>query len=264
MTKLNHTCHSCDTEYTVKFEDTPLFNCHSCNLPSHDCEGIQKIKSFFPDELSVGFAWLCGACYKFPSDSTNLLQSVSNNANATDDVEAEIKDEPVQKPNKIPNNDKKSTSETAVSANSPASTVPLCKRYRCGICPHGGSGKVSVNGKICAYAHPPKCRKYLISGTKGKYGCWKGDKCKFFHPILCSSSNSDDKICTRESCKLQHLRGTKRTTVPASQGAQGPQTNKHEYSGGGTTHAAASTNRIARVAASAPSKNEDLEEIRNW
>ena len=64
------------------------------------------VKSFSPDELPVGFAWLCGACYKLPSDSTNLLQSVSNNANATDDVEAEIKDEPVQKPNKIPNNDK--------------------------------------------------------------------------------------------------------------------------------------------------------------
>ena len=85
----------------------------------------------------------------------------------------------------------------------------------------------------------------------------------FFHPILCPSSNSDGKRCTRESCKLQHLRGTKRTTVPASQGAKEPQTNKHGHGGRVTNCAASSTNRTAGVAASAPSKNEDLEEIKN-
>ena len=171
----------------------------------------------------------------------------------------------LNKQSKILNNDKRSTSETAASASAPASTVPVCNRYHRGICPHGGSGRALVSGKICAYAHPPKCHKYTVSG-RGKYGCKRGDECKFLHPILCSSSNSVDKICTRESCKLHHLRGTKRTSVPASQGAKEPQTNKHGHGGRVTNCAASSTNRTAGVpaaAASAPSKNEDLEEIKN-
>ena len=46
------------------------------------------------------------------------------------------KGESVNKQNEILNNDKKSTSETAASASLPASMVPVCKRYRRGICPH--------------------------------------------------------------------------------------------------------------------------------
>ena len=171
---------------------------------------------------------------------------------------------PVNKQSEILNSDKKSASKTAASGSSPASTVPVCNRYRRGICPHGASGRVLVSGKKCAYAHPPRCHKYTVSGNRGKYGCKWGDKCKFLHPILCSSSNSVDKICTKESCKLQHLRGTKRATVPASQVAKEPQTNKHGYDGRVTTnYAASSTNKTAGVAASKPSKNGELEEKMN-
>ena len=86
----------------------------------------------------------------------------------------------------------------------------ICNKYRRGSCPHGISGKKVIDGKKCIYDHPNICFKYRRAGNDKRYGCKQGKDCKWFHPLLCRSANSQNKVCPKEACTFLHVRGTRR------------------------------------------------------
>ena len=90
----------------------------------------------------------------------------------------------------------------------------VCELFQLGKCPHGVSGKTSAKGKpSCPKSHPKRCTKFIKYGKKNRYGCRRGDKCKFFHPQHCPTSLSQ-KSCYSEECTLVHLAGTRRHKPP--------------------------------------------------
>ena len=84
-----------------------------------------------------------------------------------------------------------------------SSPKPVCPFYRRGTCRHG------ISGKGCSKPHPTPCRKLLSHGTRGPRGCTKGTGCDRFHPKMCPSSLNHAE-CFSESCKLRHVRGTRK------------------------------------------------------
>ena len=91
-------------------------------------------------------------------------------------------------------------SHNAGSANG----TQICPFYRKGICRYG------VSGRGCSKSHPSKCKKLLAHGTRDSRGCSKGANCEKFHPVMCPSS-IQSAVCTNKSCKLTHVRGTRRS-----------------------------------------------------
>ena len=148
-----------------------------------------------------------------------------------------------------------------MAASTPKSSPPviaLCQRYRRGQCPHGLRGNKLIDGKKCAYAHPPKCRKFCSAGVDKRFGCRNGKKCKFLHPILCQSSGRGDQVCANESCKLTHLKGARRENLsrpdPEPRGSQN-KVNLVASIGDGNT------NQKANAATPTGPKNDQLERI---
>ena len=47
---------------------------------------------------------------------------------------------------------------------------PTCNRYRRGVCPHGISGRSSINGRVCPYEHTKRCQKFCQHGLDSKLG----------------------------------------------------------------------------------------------
>ena len=57
-----------------------------------------------------------------------------------------------------------------------------CRYYLRGVCRHGYSGNLEVNGKEkCEFFHPPLCKVFLANGD-GERGC--KDDCNLKHPTL--------------------------------------------------------------------------------
>jgi hypothetical protein len=86
-------------------------------------------------------------------------------------------------------------------------TKPICSFYRKGTCRYG------ISGKGCPKSHPAPCRKLLTHGTHNVRGCKKGKGCEKFHPKMCISSMNHGE-CLLETCRLRHVRGTKRHFTP--------------------------------------------------
>lgn len=59
------------------------------------------------------------------------------------------------------------------------------------------------------FRHPKQCPKLLAHGVKGEHGCNQGWKCSMFHPMMCWDSVRKYK-CQKESCKYQHIKGTRK------------------------------------------------------
>ena len=87
--------------------------------------------------------------------------------------------------------------------------IKVCQFYLQNRCRHGRQGTKLVNGKACDRSHPAKCRKYCAYGNMKKYGCDKGEDCRYYHPALCKQSKLKHE-CLKSDCKLQHLRNTRR------------------------------------------------------
>ena len=224
--------------------------CDNCGNATHlSCSSL-------PDYMLVRFlksetGYMCETCVrdKWSSDKIFDAQNMIRN---TKEKEKEAKQ------------DADSKRKSAAAPTSPK-TISVCQRYRRGQCPHGLKGKALVEGKKCAYAHPPKCRKFLRAGNDKRFGCKEGKKCKFLHPNLCpSSSGKGDAACSSESCKLVHLRGARHDNVgPASRGSQPRVTTVTNSANdrGNTNSASGNTNRKATTTAGTPSKNDQLERI---
>ena len=82
----------------------------------------------------------------------------------------------------------------------------VCRYYVMRRCKHG------AKGKDCSYDHPKKCFRFLRNGTSNRGGCNKGKACEFFHPPLCRASIKSRR-CSKEDCRLHHLKGTKIGTI---------------------------------------------------
>ena len=82
----------------------------------------------------------------------------------------------------------------------------VCPFYRKGTCRHG------ISGRGCPRLHPSACRKLLTHGNKGPRGCTRGSQCDKFHPKMCPTSLKNGE-CLRESCKLRHVKGTRRVPL---------------------------------------------------
>ena len=230
------------------FED--YLKCDNCGNATHlSCSSL-------PDYMLVRFlksetGFMCETCVcdKWSSEKIFDAQNMIRN---TKEKEKEAKQ------------DADSKRKSAAAPTSPK-TISVCQRYRRGQCPHGLKGKALVEGKKCAYAHPPKCRKFLSAGNDKRFGCKEGKKCKFLHPILCpSSSGKGDAVCSRESCKLVHLRGARHENVgPDSRGSQSTVTTvaSSVNDSGNTNDNGRKTTGKAATAAGTSSKNDQLERI---
>ena len=93
------------------------------------------------------------------------------------------------------------TDKVNTQAKDVSSKKTVCRYFLRQECRHG------VSGKDCKFDHPKLCYKFIRNGSK--HGGCKKQQCNFFHPRLCQSSQKERK-CVQKSCKLYHLKGTKR------------------------------------------------------
>lgn len=99
----------------------------------------------------------------------------------------------------------------AINERPHAPPAPVCKHYKNARCKYGISGKKDGEG-VCPYSHPKVCKKLIEHGNRGPRGCTKGDNCELFHPKMCHRSLRD-RTCINPSCKVMHVKGTKRSEV---------------------------------------------------
>ena len=227
--------------------------CDNCGQLTHlSCSSL-------PDYMLVRFlksetGYMCETCVKARWSSDKLFDT-QNLIRNTKQSEKETKKQVA---------DSKRTAPLTGTPKSPSKELSICQRFRRGVCPHGMKGKKLVDGRKCAYAHPPKCHKFLAGGNDKRFGCKEGKKCKFLHPILCPSSGKGDVVCSSESCKLVHLKGARHGNVgPDCRGSQSRVTavTNSVNDGGYSNNSDGNTNHKAATTAGTPSKNDQLERI---
>ena len=76
-----------------------------------------------------------------------------------------------------------------------------------------GTCKFGLSGKECKFEHPKVCKKFTQHGTRQPRGCKLGQSCKDYHPKMCLNSLRKGE-CFTESCKYNHVKGTKRHPPP--------------------------------------------------
>lgn len=141
------------------------------------------------------------------SESPDSSDSSDEDSSSSSSSESEVEDKRAKQKRKKRHprsthgreeNSKKTKKEQAKST---------CPFYRKGTCRYG------ISGKGCSKSHPAPCRKLLNHGTQNDRGCNKGKGCENFHPKMCTSSLNHGE-CLLETCRLRHVRGTKRFLVP--------------------------------------------------
>ena len=98
----------------------------------------------------------------------------------------------------------------SVQNNERTNATQVCPFYRRGTCRHG------ISGRGCPKLHPNPCRRLLTHGNKGPRGCTRGALCDKFHPKMCPTSLKKGE-CLRESCKLRHVKGTRKVPLVHSE-----------------------------------------------
>ena len=219
-------CGSCDTEYSIKFdsESKPALRCFLCFQGCHDCELFAE-PTVDSSKYPPGTVWLCSTCHKI-NNPIKPAKSKASKAASRDQSRSHtpIRDDNSQVPldkNELLTRLNKLKVEQVDSENSSSHTNKqsvqfndVCELFQLGKCPHGVSGKTSAKGKpSCPKSHPKRCTKFIKYGKKNRYGCRRGDKCKFYHPQHCPTSLSQ-KSCYSKECTLVHLAGTKRHKPP--------------------------------------------------
>lgn len=101
--------------------------------------------------------------------------------------------------------DKSDSNKIAPNFNNTESekSQTICRFFQSGKCKHG------MKGNGCNFTHPNICSKYTQYGTRQPRGCNLGKKCSDFHPTMCINSLRKGE-CFSQSCKLNHIKGTKR------------------------------------------------------
>ncbi|KAL5269742.1 hypothetical protein ACHWQZ_G003269 [Mnemiopsis leidyi] len=164
-------CDECTMEYKNTIHDSPPLTCFICWQGSHNCQAVQDFQRNI-EQLG--------------SKTGSSVENQSEQPTQTQGNDAIPRDNQTQRP---PGN--------------------ICVRYKNHNCPHGVSGKRTIDGRACPDLHPKLCRKYIRNGNSNRGGCQKGRDCRFYHPKLCKHS-VNRRVCTVTDCKFTHLKGTKR------------------------------------------------------
>ena len=222
-------CDECGETYRNKLNDTePYLRCFLCMQGCHDCEDISARFESSSQQTSgqlTGTVWLCKGCRvknnifcvtKIPNLAVTFDSATSETIEKSDgDVEAKTAKDDKPSPRRelggdpneeldVKGNEDKDHTDKDHSSKKP----DICPLYKKRQCPHGPSGQIEVEGKICPLPHPKKCLKYCRFG-KRKGGCTKGGSCTYYHPVLCKYSVKANR-CSNTECTFTHLKGTKR------------------------------------------------------
>ena len=196
---LPQNCGECKAPYITELSQTPLFSCHSCGKPSHDCASYTTMKDSAP--FPMGIVWMCPPCLNMEpepelpkssdlsEDDVTIVPIVEDVASNNNDG-SKSQNPPVEVKRKNPNSNTKKD---------------ICSFYLRRECRHGR------RGLKCNFDHPNICLKYTKRGSK-KGGCNKGKDCDYVHPPLCRGSKENRMVCPKPGCKLYHLLGMKTTS----------------------------------------------------
>ena len=243
------------TECGTKIDDiVKAINCSICHGWFHlSCTSLeQEIADAIKTSKNKSLYWKCDNCVlDFPSVSSLFNKIIALEKLVTNKF-TKITSQIANLENKQSNEDPKVSSENTSTNNSEvedhnselvdksiqqidnnfSKTVPtkVCAYYKRGNCRHGSSGKISINGDICKFQHPPKCLKHCRFGNDPVRGC--SGPCDLLHPIICRNSEKY-KACFSTKCTLTHLTGTKRNKEPEhylTSNRNYPNTNNQMYS----------------------------------
>ena len=225
-------CAACDAEYSVKFdiESKPTMRCFLCFQGCHDCETFKSQPTDSLTSSPHGTVWLCRSCHEAnnpikpprsksrDSKTPSRSQSGTNTPARPDESKNKVsfsKSELFERLEDLQNRQDTNPHHSTPHSNSNNRNGDICELFKVGKCPHGVSGKTAANNEpFCSKVHPKRCTKFTRYGKNNRYGCRRGDKCRFFHPQHCPTSLSD-KCCYSEKCTLVHIVGTKRRKPPS-------------------------------------------------
>lgn len=198
-------CRECDAPYHNHFQaaSPPLLVCHSCYQGSHDCEAMkEKTEALVRLDLVIGSVWLCHECISCnDAAKTYCLKAKAKGSKSKPKPEAVQEHLPTDS---VTTEESKGVEQPPPPRVPPNQMTDVCTKYRHGNCPHGRSGNRMVNGSNCGKPHPRECFRYRKYGTDEHRGCTQGRECKWFHPVICSTSLKKQR-CTKEVCSHVHL-----------------------------------------------------------
>lgn len=211
-------CDECDSSYRNELTDDPPLVCQLCMQGCHSCDGmkqkaqaLQELKD--TNLLPPGGSWLCHACLKkndlslFTKPKTASLNAEPS-APPLDVIEEEVDEDGERVSPRRGRHDSDSVNQEA-HPDDQEQPQNICSDYMQRKCPHGLTGKRLIDGKKCAFKHPPRCRRYCGFGEDKKLGCRRGKECKYLHPKLCRQSEIS-RTCMNRECSFVHLKKTKR------------------------------------------------------
>ena len=248
---LPENCTQCNERYRIDPCETPILECSICGQGVHkkcwmhlasimsnvddlsvgeplsDIDNVSFKKLYNPLNLP-GIYYICDICKDttIPNDedgnskrlkakgNINEIPEASHTQSSTDNNTSHNH---IIESQSISLHDSQSQSE--VSPDESEITIPIlssseseksqiiCRFFTKGKCKHG------MKGIGCNFTHPNICSKYTHHGTRQPRGCNLGKKCNDFHPVMCINSLRKGE-CFSESCKFNHIKGTKRHPPP--------------------------------------------------
>ena len=225
-------CDECNDEYCNTLEDTPLLHCRLCMQGSHNCDALKlkvhRYNECLEDSAPIkGLVWLCHECMSKndltlsakvkPKPTTATEQDPSDRPEEETPVEGEeeettstAQETEHEDDRESPRRGRQTENNTQPAPRDNSKNNAICEMYKRRECPHGRTGKTTIDGKACNKAHPPRCRKYCTNGLNKKGGCKFGNECKYWHPRLCRDSVKNKLCLKKDTCTFFHLKGTMR------------------------------------------------------
>jgi len=220
LAHLPSSCSECKEQYVVEHQsETPppfMFHCQMCFQGSHDCSNIKVLHGALSSAsiaLLEGHVWLCHDCIlqsnpikprKAKTRHNSLLESEDHSSSPK--TQTPVENVETSSSETLQNDAKKEELKAKLSR---LAKTNICSKYKAGKCLHGIRGNKVVEGKTCDQQHPKRCFKFCSFGDKHRSGCKKGDRCEYYHPVLCKFSVKT-RICTKKDCTFVHLKGTNR------------------------------------------------------
>ena len=222
-------CLICDDDYTPLFQAESAngdVECIKCKVPAHNT--CYKYQDF---NVNQGKVFMCQMCLQTlgKEDTDKKKEEVKEKNKEEIKIESgeedSSSDEDEEENSSREENDgewEKVKKKKRSPKKSPKKEQ-ICPKLMEGNCEYGASGKG------CKYLHKKKCNRFINYGTTEMHrgGCRFGERCHFLHPTMCQNSLNMNS-CYNDSCKLAHLRFTKRR-VPRNdnQVNQGNQSRNH-------------------------------------
>ena len=194
-------CRTCKETYisTAAENIESTLSCLICGRKSH-----KNCYDKYTTDNDAGVVFLCDVCLTKIETKTIVDDEIINPSQGSD-----------TKPESEHNKTTDLAGDHSVHLNEdtdddhPDENDDICPLYRINSCPHGLTGKRTIDGVPCLKRHPPKC--FYHTGKYGSSGCRYSDKrCRYFHPTLCENSIKL-KMCLNKDCTNYHMSGTSRS-----------------------------------------------------